>query len=277
MNNMLSLNMVGCDPEIFWTKNGKPFSVEGLIGGTKKDPRPIPKAPFDGFAVQEDNVAAEFNTPPAATSIEFSKSVGFAVKFIERLAKKHGCKLAFVPDLDFSDEQVSTPHAMLMGCEPDYSVWTMQVNPRPIAPHNMRTAAGHVHISWVGGIADRDTQRDVGRISDVYLGCAQVATTEPNRRRQLYGKAGCIRPKPWGIEYRTLDNQWVGHPSQRVQVFDNIKLMFNAIQTNPGLINEVNNWGDEIQQAINEHDRDMAFRILSMFNVPPLPYVAPLH
>jgi len=271
MDNAISLNMVGCDPEVFFVKNGIPQSVEGMIGGTKECPLPIPRATADGFAVQEDNVAAEFNIPPCMDSESFSKSVGFALKHLEKIAKKNKCSLAFVPDLDFPLEQVSTPHALLMGCDPDFSVWTMDINPRPQAPRQMRTAAGHVHISWYGEV-DQGQQRDVGRICDVYHGCAQVASTEPNRRRQLYGKAGCIRPKPWGIEYRTLDNQWVGHPAIRKHVFQNTVRMFRDIQTNPNLINEVNDWGEEIQIAINEHNRDLALRILSLFDVKPYPY-----
>ena len=34
---------IGCDPEFFLEKNGKPFSAIGLIGGTKEAPKPLRK------------------------------------------------------------------------------------------------------------------------------------------------------------------------------------------------------------------------------------------
>lgn len=267
----LQLNMLGADPELFLMKNGTPWSIEGLLGGTKENPKPIPGLP-EGFAVQEDNVAAEFNIPPCNTAEEFNRNIAVVLKYLQKVAKKHGLELCYNPDLDFPIEQVSTPHTLRMGCDPDFSVWTMQVNPRPIAPLQMRTAAGHVHISWKGDVSV-ETQTLVGRACDVFLGIPQVFATEKNRRRSLYGKAGCIRPKDWGIEYRTLDCSWVRDFKTRKQVFNNVCQMFFRINEDNNLINVINSWGDEIQNAINEHDKDMALKIMSAFDVPYFPFV----
>ena len=57
---------LGTDTELFAVdKEGNPKSLCGLIGGTKKKPNPFSKLLSKQFAYQEDNVAIEFNIPPA--------------------------------------------------------------------------------------------------------------------------------------------------------------------------------------------------------------------
>lgn len=267
----IALNKVGADPELFFVKDGHPWSAEGLVGGTKSKPKPIPGLP-DGFCVQEDNVSAEFNIPPASTPEEFSNNVSRVLTYLKKVARKNGCELSFKPALDFSIEHTSTPHAMLMGCDPDFSVWTMEENPRPKAPPQMRTAAGHVHISWRGDVS-HSTQAIVGKACDVFLGIPHVFSTEKSRRRELYGKAGCIRPKPWGIEYRTMDCSWVQNMMLRKQVFRNIQFMFYTLNELPNLPHQIDSWGEEIQRAINVHDKDLCMKLMNIFNVEPFPHV----
>lgn len=50
---------IGCDPEIFVKKNGRPVSAFGLVQGTKESPQ---KTKFG--AVQVDGMALEINTNP---------------------------------------------------------------------------------------------------------------------------------------------------------------------------------------------------------------------
>ena len=62
---------IGCDPEVFVHNNSEHISVIGKIGGTKGNPIPLPH----GGGIQEDNLAVEFNTPPASTRKEFVTNV----------------------------------------------------------------------------------------------------------------------------------------------------------------------------------------------------------
>lgn len=264
---MLYLSKLGADPELFWMKDGHPHSVEGKLPGTKSEPFPIKEG---GFAVQVDNVASEFNIPPADSAVAFSSSIGYVIKYLEKQAKKHGCVLSYAPCLDFSWEQTHTPHALTMGCDPDFSVWTGDVNPRPEPPEQMRTAAGHVHISWEGGVT-YETQTLVGKCCDVWLGLPHILATEKNDRRKLYGKAGCIRPKDFGIEYRTLDCSWVRDYRLRKHVFHNAQALFSAIRNSDNLGNIIDSWGDEIQHAINEHDKNVAAKVMKVFYVNEFP------
>jgi hypothetical protein len=44
---------------------------------------------------------------------------------------------------------------------------------------------------------------------DAYLGIPSLEWDKDTLRRRLYGKAGAFRPKPYGVEYRTLSNAWL--------------------------------------------------------------------
>lgn len=50
---------------------------------------------------------------------------------------------------------------------------------------------------------------DVVKAMDLFLGVPSVLMDEGEERKQLYGKAGAHRPKPYGVEYRTLSNFWI--------------------------------------------------------------------
>lgn len=61
---------LGSDPELLLLRDGVPHSVEGMLGGTKKNPLPIGNGNF----IQEDGAALEYNTKPAKNKEEWLKS-----------------------------------------------------------------------------------------------------------------------------------------------------------------------------------------------------------
>ena len=90
---------------------------------------------------------------------------------------------------------------------PDYNAWTKQANPKPYADdQNLRSAGGHIHV---GCDLAKKKPIDVIRAMDLFLGVPSVALDKGTLRRQLYGAAGCMRKKPYGVEYRTLSNFWI--------------------------------------------------------------------
>jgi hypothetical protein len=60
--------LLGSDPELF-LKNDQDRYVSAIdrLQGTKQHPVPLREL-GKGFMIQVDNVAVEFNTPPAATA-----------------------------------------------------------------------------------------------------------------------------------------------------------------------------------------------------------------
>ncbi len=195
----------GCDPELFLKHKatGEMVSSIGLIGGSKDFPMPI----GHGCAVQEDNVAVEFNTPPCSTAAEFIESINYNKQYLKDRAASMGLELLIKPSAVFGDDQLANPAAQEFGCEPDYNAWKGgSVNPRPHADNkNLRSAGGHIHIA----LPDDVDILAVVKAMDLFVGCLMLEFDHDEDRRLLYGKAGAFRKKDYGVEYRTLSNFWI--------------------------------------------------------------------
>lgn len=251
--------LVGADPELFLCDAaGKLRSAIGLIGGTKWEPR---KLDDKGSAVQEDNVAVEFNIPPASSRAEFLHSIGSMLEYINNYVEGKGLSLNIIPAGQFDADQLADPKALEFGCDPDYNVWLRRENAKPNLPDelmNLRSCGGHVHVSWTdpgmtGNIEEvKESQEDVIMAMDVFLGCPSIQYDSDLMRRKLYGKAGAFRPKVYGIEYRTLSNFWLREPSlvewvydQTIHAMDYLNSGGKIDREHSTLINTCINTGDE--------------------------------
>jgi hypothetical protein len=203
----------GCDPELFvLNQDGVPVCADGLIPGTKEEPYPVKHG-----AVQVDGMAAEFNIDPVDNFKDWKRNIKAVMRTLTKMLPD-GYSLACQPYVVFSDEvwKESPDHAKELGCSPDYNAWTGQVNPPPNAPDRptLRTASGHIHIGWGEGIDIMDVEhighcRDLVKQLDWYLGAPSVKVDPDPTRRLLYGKAGAMRVKPYGVEYRVPSNFWL--------------------------------------------------------------------
>lgn len=266
----IELDAVGADPEVFFWSNdlGMPMSAEGLVGGSKAKPLQMEGLP-EGYCIQEDNVAAEYNIPPQRTSASFADAIARGLGYINKLAKKQNLKVMCVPELDFDPLMLMTSHAQELGCEPDLNVWLQQENPRPTPPKLMRTAAGHVHVSWAN--ASNEQRMRVIQMMDFMLGVPSVLITKPSRRRELYGKAGACRYKPYGVEYRVLDNFWLPQREYCKHIFSTVLKVVNAINGDPMKLEVMENNADQIQEAINKHDTKLATALVQKYQLPQFP------
>lgn len=217
----------GCDPELFILNNdtGKFVCAEGLIPGTKLEPYPVK----DG-AVQVDGMAAEFNIDPVNTFEDFdSKITSVMDQLTKMLPPNHTLvqKSAVVFDEDVWND--APMKAKELGCTPDFNAWTGEVNPPPKCDNKrLRTASGHIHIGWTKDADMTDIQhitacRDLVRQLDYYLGAWSVTQDSDPTRRLLYGKAGAMRFKPYGVEYRVLSNFWLQDSSTRLAVWNRLQ------------------------------------------------------
>lgn len=214
--------LIGADPEVFIydQKNKKFVSAETkdgpLIPGTKKDPHPI-----NGGAIQVDGVAAEFNINPAKNFEEFYGNTKGVLMELKKRVKAHSedYRLTPVPTATFDKKYFEElpKHTKELGCEPDYSAYTLKPNPRPQTKEPFRTGSGHVHIGWTKGVDPfseghmLDCQL-VAKELDKYLHYASLSWDSDKKRQRLYGAPGSFRPKSYGMEYRPLSNAWLASP-----------------------------------------------------------------
>ncbi len=239
------ISHLGCDPELFLKhqKTGEYISSVGLIGGSKSYPMDI----GEGCAVQEDNVAVEFNTPPCSTVDDFIKSIKYNLTYLEGVAKEMELDLCIIPSASFSNEQLNSYGAQEFGCEPDYNAWLDgKMNPRPKADDkNLRSAGGHIHVE------SKLDPLTLVKAMDLYVGCMMLEFDHDTRRRELYGTAGAFRYKPYGVEYRTASNAWITSDERIRWVWAQTDKAINFVETGGGFSEED---GFLIQKCINSSD-----------------------
>lgn len=205
--------LVGCDPELFvMDPDGRYVSAAGMIPGTKEEPHVV-----EGGAVQVDGMAAEFNTDPVNNFTDFWSNITKVMAQLQGFLPK-GHTLSMVPAVTFDKEifDAAPEDAKILGCTPDWNAWEMNVNPVPDTEKTpyLRTASGHLHFGWTENADVFDAEHmmhcfDFVKQLDWYLGAWSVGVDRDPTRRNLYGKSGACRVKPYGVEYRVLSNFWL--------------------------------------------------------------------
>lgn len=205
MQELIKNVVRGADPELFLrhAETKQPVTSIGLIGGSKDFPRQL----GNGYALQEDNVAVEFNIPPASTKDQFSASIAYVLEFLKQELTPQGLALEISPTMEFSPEQLDNPQAQQLGCEPDYNAWTGKINPRPDAPPTLRSSGGHLHIGYDNPTLE--LSREIVKVHDLFISVPSLMYDDDMKRRQIYGKAGACRYKSYGVECRTFSNFWL--------------------------------------------------------------------
>ena len=282
---------IGCDPELFLTKrDGTPLSAHGAVPGTKSEPHKVQSG-----AIQVDGMALEFNTDPVSLDnsfTQFNLNINTVVQSLKEEVKKCGTegfktsKLKIIPVQDFGEEiMAATPdEAKELGCDPDYSAYTKGPNPRPDGEVTFRTASGHIHVGWGADIPVDHPDHieiccDFIKVMDAHVGLFMTIIETDPRRRELYGKAGAFRPKPYGVEYRTPSNEWLTTVARRRTIYDLTKFATRAAASHGNSMHSVFSdrypidgkalvfetqeaFYTEVQRIINEGDKDMAYRLL---------------
>jgi hypothetical protein len=195
----------------------KYIAAPAIVKGTKEEPEVLPH----GGGVQHDNVAIEMAVPYATSRIQFMENMALAFKDMSEYLPK-GVNIAFHPSAFFTEDQLQHPATQEFGCHPDMNAWLRDYNPPPegAAKKTFRSFGGHIHIGWVKDSGLDFLKDDEGKFQTIRMCDAthgMISTLLDNSeeaiaRRQLYGKAGCMRPTDYGVEYRTLSNYWTKHP-----------------------------------------------------------------
>ena len=241
----------GADPEVFLFDSSKDKFIAscGRIGGTKKNPIPLPK--YEKSSIQEDNVAVEFNIVPCKSKSEWVSEISSTLAFLRALVTPKDWSIETSSSVLFSEEELSHPQAQSFGCEPDYNAWTKEENDFVYLSGEkarLRTAGGHVHVGYKGATTEQSLL--LGRAMDVFLGVPSIILDKDGEeRRELYGKAGAIRFKPYGVEYRTLSNFWLRDTMYTAWVYDQTMKAIRYLNAG-GKIDE--NDSELVQEVINK-------------------------
>lgn len=247
---------IGADPELFVEKDKEIISVEGMIGGTKIAPKIISD---EGHAIQEDNVMVEFNIPPSETADDFTDNLNHVLEHLETLLELQGCKLNYSASAELDPKYLKTEQARMFGCDPDFNVHLKEVNIPPNPETTLRTAGGHIHVGYNN--PNQEDSENIIYAMDITLGLPSVALDKDNRRKEMYGLAGCFRFKDYGVEYRSLSNFWLETDELKQWAFNQT---IKAIElVNSGLIPEIiEKFGSDIKKAIDNNKNDIALATL---------------
>lgn len=222
---------IGCDPEFFVvdTRTQRVVSAHDLLPGTSKE---NPFTLQGGGNVQVDGLALEIGINPAYASSQFDRFVFKALLDVRKMIPKE-YSFSFKPTVFFDKQyydKVVPEENKRLGCTPDRDAYKNGAfNPTPAIIETekgvMRTGAGHIHIGWGHKMDVGDPRHiyDCIRLVqnlDAVFGSTSHLWDDDVSRKEMYGKPGAFRVKPYGVEYRTLSNAWLRYPALYPFIFN---------------------------------------------------------
>ena len=211
--------------------------------------------------IQVDGVSCEVNIPPCLTAEQFNKELQFVVGYIrDTIAKPKNLIISEAVTAEFADDQLACREAWEIGCDPDISAWTLNVNNPQGYKDNIRACGGHISVGYDN--PDEQISINLVKAMDLFLSVPSVLIDEDTRRRELYGKAGAMRFKSFGVEHRTLSNFWLFNPVLRTWVFESTLKACEFVNIGGIITNE-----DDIMECINTGNKAMAQEIIEDYNL----------
>lgn len=262
----------GCDPEFFIIDNKmQVMASDKFFPGKDKPLR------FDGNALFFDGIQAELNVSPSVCRESLASNIRTALKKARHIInKKSNDKTQYSiitqPTVRVKQRVLNNadPEARRFGCEPDFNAYTLGQNtPEMDASHHLyRYAGGHIHIgcSPYNKISNeyKLAKTEEGHIRaikfmDYITGAILVLLDRgvyAKRRRSKYGTAGCFRPTPYGIEYRTPSCWWLSSPMTMSLVFGLIKTAWFILRhdLDNDFIKLVGYSQDDVRGIVDESD-----------------------
>lgn len=257
--------LIGADPETFVGSGSRILSAIGHVGGTKESPRKVNLG-----ALQEDNVLFEFNIDPAASLAEFQRNIRSVLSQGSDVLGLSG--LSVIPKVSshrYQEDELRSfgESAFVFGCEPDFNAWTSDMNGKPKASDpGLRTAGGHIHIGYSHlESPSMELNYQLVQMCDILLGLPSVLMDNDDERRELYGKAGSLRHKMYGVEYRTLSNFWIFSDELMGWAYESAVAAYEQRAKLAEYLSVVD--GQEVQRIINSNDKKAARSALTALGV----------
>ncbi len=256
--------LIGNDAEfILVNGKGNPVSAIGLVGGTKLSPLPVEKG-----ALQEDNVLAEINIHPAANSDEWEDNINSVIHSLNYKLPE-GVLISSLASAFYDEENLSHHKAKEFGCDPDFNAWSGKINKPPKLKGKylaLRSAGGHIHVGLDKQMNSVEKATLIQYL-DSTVGLQSLFLDKDKLRKRLYGKAGAMRLKDYGVEWRTPSNFWIFNKENRKWIFDAV-----TAATELYLSKEPKVVFPEIEKVINTSNKKRALMLLkslkSNYNFP---------
>ncbi len=123
----------------------------------------------------------------------------------------------------------------------------------------------HIHVGYHDNT--KETNREIAKAMDLFLGVPSVLMEPVNERRKVgYGCAGNYRHQKHGMEYRSLSSYFSSEQKLIEWCFGNTQAAIKFVED--GLVETIDPMGDLLQSVINSEDKDVAKRIVERFNIP---------
>lgn len=164
------------------------------------------------------------------------------------------------------------PEARIFGCMPDFNAYTLGTNTCEMdaSTHFYRYAGGHIHLGKSSPylktgdpecqiVENQENHIRVVRLLDLILGVPTLALDNQAGsalRRSKYGKAGCFRPTPYGIEYRTPSCWWLQSPATTSLVMGLARLAWNLLIRDADMVlrDIAEAYDEEVRGIVDEGD-----------------------
>jgi len=221
---------LGGDPEYFVANSrGKILNADAFFPG-KDEPVMVKSRSQDKSKVFFDGIQAEMAFAHNTCREYVADNIRYCWDIILRRIPK-GHKIVLRPSAKIQRKvlEAADPEARRFGCAPDFNAYTQSVNTPEMdaSRHPFRYAGGHMHLGvanmqyqpphdrYVRMATTADGHLKIIKFLDLMVSIPTLLldnSPAAKRRRSKYGKAGCFRPTPYGIEYRTPSCWWLKSP-----------------------------------------------------------------
>ena len=215
MTKPFQFHLIGHDVEVIVRdlSTGLPVSMADMVQTT------LPTC-----VVYPDNVLLEIGTDPVSLDDFVDRITANRNDLTEFLIANNLYTVIGEAEAEFPKDQLCTAKAHAIGCNPFSSAYMLGV---PLVPmpysDQWRFSGGHIHLAYDKNLVpEHFLVRELDKVM-------KDQATPCLRRDAFYGQRGAYRSKPYGLEYRSLDNFWFNDPQWVVDRLRQVEDTINKI------------------------------------------------
>jgi hypothetical protein len=208
----------GCDPELFFAKDGKIIGSEKVL---PKEGLTVRDTYYSHGKVVRDGIQVEINPKENSCRALLGNSISQCFRQLSRtIQADESLSVNFSPVVKVSKKELASldEKSRTFGCAPSLNTnkasegVVKTVDPEK---YPYRSAAGHIHLGLEGMNVGWRTPAKLPTLINlcdvlVAIPCVLIDRDPGNvERRKVYGRAGEYRLPEYGVEYRTLSNFWL--------------------------------------------------------------------